>query len=202
MGCLRGCLVLALLAAICIGFAGVQISPAVSELAAIACDGRVEVERQGRGRGPAVWCVNQQTGRRHSIKALAVVIASAAFFIAFAIPTAMIAVHMDRIGVRANQIMAQREAAALRTDAIVVAVEHGWNNNPLRGRIELILTFQINDPYSQPYQARTPWMVNQDRRQLVEPGQLVPVKVNPAHPQQVFPDVDWAVISDLKAHFS
>jgi len=201
MGCLKGCLVLALLAALCLGFVGVQISPALGQLGRLACGGRVEVERQSRGSGPAVWCVNEQTGRRHSIKALTVLIASAAFFLTFLIPTVMMATHMDRIGARANQIMAEREAAALRADAIVVAVEHGWNSDRQRRQIELILTFQINDPYAQPYQARTPWMVREDRRQLVEPGQLVRVKVNPDHPQQVFPDVDWAVISDLKAHF-
>jgi hypothetical protein len=202
MGCLRGCLVLALLGAVCIGFVGVQISPAVSELGGIVCSGRIEVEQLGGRRGPAVWCVNEQTGRRHSIKALTVIIASAAFFIVFAIPTVMIAVHMDRIGARTNQIIAQREAGALRTDAIVVAVELGLHSDAYRGQVELILTFQINDPYRQPYQARTPWMVREDQRQRAEPGQLVRVKVNPAHPQQVFPDVDWAVISDLKAHFN
>ena len=202
MGCLRGCLVLALLGAVCIGFVGVQISPAVSELADIVCAGRIEVEQLGRASsGPAVWCVNQQSGQRHSIKALTVMIASAAFFIVFAIPTAMIGAHMDRIAASTNQLMAQREAGALRTDAIVVAVERGLHSDAQRGQIQLILTFQVNDPYRQPYQARTSWMVREDQRQRVEPGQLVRVKINPAHPQQVFPDVDWAVISDLKAVF-
>jgi len=200
MGCLRGCLVLALLGAVCIGFVGVQISPAVSELAGIVCAGRVEVQQLGRGSGgPAVWCVNEQTGQRHSIKALTVMIASAAFFIVFAIPTSMIGAHMDRIAARTNQLMAEREAGATPTDAIVIDVERGLTVQD--GQVQLILTFQVNDPYRQPYQARTSWMVREDQRQRVEPGQLVRVKINPAHPQQVFPDVDWAVISDLKAVF-
>jgi hypothetical protein len=200
MGCLRGCLVLALFGAVCIGYVGVQISPAVSELGGIVCAGRIEVQQLGRrSSGPAVWCVNEQTGQRHSIKALTVIIASAAFFIVFAIPTAMIGIHMDRIAARTNRLMAQREAGAAPTDAIVIAVERGLTVKG--GQVELILTFQINDPYRQPYQARTSWMVRQDQRQRVEPGQLVRVKVNPDHPQQVFPDVDWAVIGDLKAVF-
>lgn len=202
MGCLKSCLVLALLAAVCVGFIGVQVSPAVSELAEVVCAGRIQVEQRRRGQGPAVWCVNDQTGQRHSIKALAVIVASAAFFLAFAIPTAMVGAQIDRSAARAGQIQAQREAGATPTDAIIVAVERGIHSSlRYKDYVELILTFQVNDPYRETYQARTPWLVHPAHLQRVEPGNLVAVKINPAHPQEIYPDVDWSVISNLKAIF-
>jgi hypothetical protein len=179
---------MALLAAVLIGVNGVERSARFSQLAELACPGRVEAAPQpGQGRYNVV-CIDERSGRRSSIQGQAIVLASLAFFAVLAIPAFIVGGVYDRIAVQAAAEQARRQADAALTDAIITQVKRGhavkddW--------VELILTFQVNDPYRQTYQAQASWMVRQDH--LVEPGQLVEVKINPDHPQQIFPDVDWA----------
>jgi hypothetical protein len=200
MGCRMGCLLMALLAAVLIGVNGVERSATFSQLAELACPGRVEVAPQPGLDGYNVFCVDEGSGRRSSIQGRTIVLASLAFFAVLVIPAFVVGGIYDRAAVKAAAELARREAEAELTDAIIMRVERGINGKI--GWVELILTFQVNDPHRQTYQARTAWMVREDQRQRAEIGQLVQVKINPAHPQQIFPDVDWAILSDFKARLS
>jgi hypothetical protein len=190
---------MALLAAVLIGVNGVERSATFSQLAELACPGRVEVAPQpGQGRYNVV-CVDERSGRRSSIQGRTIVLASLAFFAALAIPAFVVGGIYDRAAVKAAAELARREAGAMLTDAIIMRVERGVIVKD--DMVELILTFQVNDPYRETYQARTSWLVRADQRQRAEIGQLVRVKINPDHPQQIFPDVDWAILNDFKAIF-
>jgi hypothetical protein len=96
----------------------------------------------------------------------------------------------------------QRQAlrdAAIPATATVRAVREGKSAVRRAGRltrdVELVLSLEIDDGYHSAAPVEVAWLVNELHFAQVQAGQRVAVRVNPADPLRVYPDVEWATLA-------
>ncbi len=78
--------------------------------------------------------------------------------------------------------------------ANVVASEHAPADASGRARVELELDVHL--PGSQPYTARTAWLVEQEALGFVEKGKEISLKVDPLDPKYIYPNGPWAKFAE------
>lgn len=83
-----------------------------------------------------------------------------------------------------------RQDRAVWAWAKVVSAKCSATDSGVRVRVEMQL--EVHMPGSQPYQATTTWLVEQDALAYVEEGKEVSLKVDPLGPQYVYPNGPWA----------
>jgi hypothetical protein len=87
-----------------------------------------------------------------------------------------------------------RQERAVWARAIVLEAKSG--PVALSGLARTDLTLRVHLPGSEPYEATTQWIVEQDALQYVATEQELPVKVDPKSPQYVYPNSSWAKFAE------
>jgi hypothetical protein len=83
-----------------------------------------------------------------------------------------------------------RQDRAVWAWAKVISATRGTTDLSDRTRVEMQL--EVHFPGSQPYQATTTWLVEQEALVYVEEGKEISLKVDPLGPQYVYPNGPWA----------
>jgi len=116
-------------------------------------------------------------------------------FLAVILPFVFILIFML---MRGTQIKKKRMeevlADAIPAQATVLGLARGGFESG--GKLELKLTLRVQHPTRAPYEASMKWVVDEIFLPQVQPQQVVPVRINRDHPEQVYPDAEWAEFWD------
>ena len=64
---------------------------------------------------------------------------------------------------------------------------------PRMGSIHALLTLEVSPPGGEIFTTTTHWQVNQLSLQELQPGTVIPVKIDADKPTTIYPDVSWAI---------
>lgn len=95
---------------------------------------------------------------------------------------------------RAQQAAEADLAAAVPARAEVLRIfQHGnLKRQILLRAAELSLVLWVQPPNGRPYEAQVSWIVEEDGLGLMRIGAVVPVRINPLRPHNVYPAQPWA----------
>ena len=91
-----------------------------------------------------------------------------------------------------------RAAAAAPAQATIVNAESFSSEHS--GRLYVKLTLDVQPQYGAVYRTETHWAVDYIAAGNLQPGQSVPVRVDPAQPGLVYPGAAWAEYTDQRVY--
>lgn len=87
----------------------------------------------------------------------------------------------------------ERQVGAKPINAKVLNSSQGVTGGDIKRLI--YFDFEIMDPVK-PYKATAAWFVDTLKFSLIQPGCIIPVKVDSDDPMKIYPDVPWAVYTE------
>lgn len=177
--------------------------PALSFASArFVCDGDFSTSPPFRQR-TRFYCTDPQTQVKTEINSLKVIGVSTLVYSALLIlPISLLAGALSRSNARIEAAKQATLAAAIPAQATVVGVAETGRAERKAGRttrdVGLKLTLDVEHPQRGTYRAETIWMVSELHFSRVQPGEVVPVKINAEVPERIYPNADWAEFSDWK----
>jgi hypothetical protein len=107
-------------------------------------------------------------------------------------------VFLFRAGAQRRAEIQARATAAMPATATIVSAESFSSEHS--SRLYVQLTLDVQPQFGAAYRTETHWAVDYIAAANLQPGQTVPVRVDPAQPGLVYPGVTWAEYTDRRVY--
>lgn len=188
-----GRLLVSLVLGFVVGTTGLLLAPDLGRVAGPTLCGGALSPSPGPGRLHFA-CV-EQGGLLRLVPAEQVVLHTVAICAAAALlPVSLLFRGVEAVERRRRKAMQDDMALARPAYADVLRVGVGGNvkRQILMRAAELRLTLWVTPLGGRPYEAQVVWFVEQEQVGRLDVGAALPVRVNPAHPERVYPAEPWA----------
>lgn len=177
-----------------LGTAGLVVAPDLGRIAGPwVCAG--VLEPAPRGSGLRYRCLRAADGAVLPVNPDRVMLFSVPLLAAaLLVPVSVMLTRAERRAQAAQGSMRRDLATAVPARAEILRIARGGNfkRQLLMRTAELRLLLWVQPPQGRPYEAEVAWLVEEEAVPRLRVGGLVPVRINPARPQHVYPEQPWA----------
>lgn len=188
-----GRLLVSLVFGFVLGTTGLLIAPNLAWVASpTLCDGELRPERDA---GPMRYSCIARNGQINPLAPEQVVLHTVLVLAAVALfPVSWLFSRAEARGRERRRSMGVdlEVARPARAEVMQVLAVGNFKRQILMRAAELQLTLWVTPSAMRPYEAVVVWFVEQEQLGRLAEGSILPVRVNPAHPERIYPAEPWA----------